>query len=257
MSTGGLFNLEGEIAVITGGATGLGRQIAEAFADAGAHLVICARDFDRCRQAADELGRHGKRALGLHCDVTSESDVTGMVQQALSEFGRVDILVNNSGLAWAGSPESLSLHDWQRVLDVNLNGVFLVSQAVGRVMITQNAGRIINIASIAGIMGSSPEVVDTIAYSTSKAAVIHFTRDLACKWARHGIRVNCIAPGWFSTKMSRRVIEVRGEEIVSRIPLGRLGNDDDLKGAAVFLASAASSYITGQTFVVDGGMSLL
>jgi NAD(P)-dependent dehydrogenase (short-subunit alcohol dehydrogenase family) len=170
-------------------------------------------------------------------------------------YGRIDILVNNAGTAWGGPAETTPLRGWQKVVDVNLTGVFLCAQAVGRVMIAQRSGKIVNIASITGLRGEPPEVLDAIAYSSTKGAVIAFTRDLAWKWARHGIGVNAIAPGWFPSDLSRPVLERAGERLTDGIPMGRLGGDGDLRGAVAYLASAASDYVTGHTLVVDGGAS--
>lgn len=251
-----LFDLSGRVAIVTGGAAGIGRQMTEALADMGARLVLAARKLDRCQQAAEELSQRGVTALALRCDVTSPDDVQNLVGETLRAFGRIDILVNNSGVTWGAPAEEMSLADWEKVIRTNVTGTFLCSQAVGRVMIRQRRGKIINVASVAGLFGSPPEIVDAVGYSASKGAIISFTRDLACKWARHNVYVNAIAPGWFPSRMSRWILEHRGERILPHIPLGRFGGDDDLKGAIVFLASDASNYVTGQVLVVDGGISI-
>ena len=191
----------------------------------------------------------------MRCDVTNPDDVGEMVAATLAALGRIDILVNNAGTAWGGPPETTPLHGWQKVVDVNLTGTFLCAQAVGKVMIGQHSGKIVNVASITGLRGSPPEVLDAIAYSSTKGAVIAFTRDLAAKWARHGIGVNAIAPGWFPSDLSRPVLERAGDRLIEAIPMRRLGGDEDLKGAIAYLASAASDYVTGHTLVVDGGTS--
>lgn len=252
-----LFDLTGKVAIITGGATGLGRQMAEGLAEMGANLVLCARKLERCEAAAAELNQLGVRAIGLRCDVTNQDEVNAVVEKTRAEFGRIDILINNSGRTWGAPAENMSLDDWQKVINTNVTGTFLCSQAVGRVMIEQGGGKIINITSIAGLMGSPPEIADVIGYSTSKGAVIAFTRDLACKWARHNINVNAIAPGWFRTHMSEWVLDHRSEAIKPFIPLQRFGGPDELKGAVVYLASAASNYMTGQVLIVDGGLSIM
>jgi len=252
-----LFDLTGKVAIITGGATGLGWQMAEGLAEMGANLVLCARKVERCEEAAAALSQLGVKAIGLRCDVTNQDEVNAVVEKTRSELGRVDILVNNSGRTWAAPAEKMSLEDWQKVIDTNVTGTFLCSQAAGRVMIEQGGGKIINITSIAGLFGSPPEIADVIGYSTSKGALIAFTRDLACKWARYNINVNAIAPGWFRTHMSEWVIDQRGEAFKPFIPLGRFGGSDDLKGAAVYLASDASNYMTGQVLIIDGGMSIM
>jgi NAD(P)-dependent dehydrogenase (short-subunit alcohol dehydrogenase family) len=250
-----LFDLGGRVAIVTGGGTGIGRQMARALAEAGADLVLCARKAERCEEAAAELAQLGVRAIGLRCDVRDPGDVEAVVARTRAELGRVDVLVNNSGTAWVAPPEELPLEGWQKVIDVNLTGVFLCAQAAGRAMIAQgDGGKIVNIASVAGLGGARADVLDAIPYNTSKAGVIGFTRDLACKWAPHGINVNAIAPGWFPSDMSSAVLEAR-PELVDHIPLRRFGGPDDLKGAIVFLASRASDYVTGHVLVVDGGES--
>ncbi len=249
-----LFDLEGKSAIVTGGGTGIGRQMAQALAEAGASLVLCARNAERCEQAAAELSALGVRALGLRCDVRKPDDVQAVVDRTRQELGRIDILVNNAGTVWGASPEEMPLEGWQKVLDVNLTGVFLCSQAAGRVMIEQQAGKIVNVASVAGLEGAPAEVMNSLPYHATKGGVIALTRDLAWKWARHGINVNALAPGWFPSDMSRYVLD-RQPQLIERIPLGRFGGQEDLKGAVVFLASPASDYVTGHTLVVDGGQS--
>ncbi|HEY3207394.1 MAG TPA: SDR family oxidoreductase [Gaiellaceae bacterium] len=251
-----LFDLSGKTAIVTGGGAGIGRQMAQALAEAGANLVLCARKVERCEQAATELSQLGVRALGLRCDVRQPEAVQAVVDRTREEFGRIDVLVNNAGTVWGAPPEETPLDGWQKVIDVNLTGVFVFSQAAGRVMIDAEGGKIVNIASVAGLGGAPPEIVNAIPYHASKGGVIAFTRDLACKWARHGINVNAIAPGWFPSEMSRYVLDRQGEALVERVPLRRFGGPDDLKGAVVFLASAASDYVTGHTLVVDGGESV-
>ena len=249
-----LFDLTGKTAIVTGGGSGIGRQMAQALAESGANVVLCARKVERCEQAATELSRLGVRALGLRCDVREPEEVQAVVDRTREELGRIDVLVNNAGTVWAAPPEDTPLDGWQKVIDVNLTGVFLCSQAAGRVMIEQNGGKIVNIASVAGLGGAPPEGMNAIPYSASKGGVLSFTRDLAWKWARHGINVNAIAPGWFPSEMSRYVLD-SNPGLADRIPLRRFGGDDDLKGAVVFLSSAASDYVTGHTLVVDGGQS--
>ena len=249
-----LFDLSGKTAIVTGGGSGIGRQMAQALAESGANLVLCARKVERCEEAAAELAEVGVRTLGLKCDVREPAEVQAVVDRTRDELGRIDVLVNNAGTVWAAPPEDTPLEGWQKVIDVNLTGVFLFSQAAGRAMIEQGGGKIVNIASVAGLGGAPPEVMNAISYNASKGGVIAFTRDLACKWARHGINVNAIAPGWFPSEMSRHVLD-RQPGVVEHIPLRRFGGSDDLKGAIVYLASAASDYVTGHTLVVDGGES--
>ena len=249
-----LFDLTGRVAVVTGGSIGLGRQMAEGLAEMGAHLVLCARKKERCEQAADDLRKLGVKTLALGCDVKSRADIEKAAEAALAKFGRIDILVNNAGTSWGASVEDMRLEDWNKVIETNLTGTFLFSQAVGRHMIAQRRGKIINIASVAGLHGSPP-ALQAIGYHASKGGVIAFTRDLARKWGLHNIQVNAIAPGWFPTHMSQAVIERNREAFLKSIPLNRFGNENDLKGAAVFLASDASDYVTGHVLVVDGGQT--
>jgi gluconate 5-dehydrogenase len=250
-----IFDLSGKTAIVTGGGTGIGRQMAQGLAEAGANLVLCARKAERCEQAASELEQLGVRAIGLGCDVRDPEQVQNVVGRAVEELGGVDVLVNNAGTVWGASPEEMPLEGWQKVIDVNLTAVFLFSQAAGRVMIERGGGVIVNIASVAGLQGGPPEIMNTIVYNASKGGVIAFTRDLACKWAQHGIRVNSIAPGWFPSDMSGYVLERHEERLKQHIPLGRFGGPHDLEGVVVFLASDASAYVTGHTLVVDGGES--
>jgi gluconate 5-dehydrogenase len=249
-----LFDLTGRVAIITGGSIGLGRQMAEGLAEMGAHVVLCARKQERCVQASEELQRLGLKAIALGCDVKNPSSVQEMVDATVSQFGRIDILINNAGISWGAPVEEMRLEDWNKVIETNLTGTFLSSQAVGKIMIKQARGKIINIASVAGLVGAQPEL-PAIGYYASKGGVISFTRDLACKWAGHNIQVNAIAPGWFPTHMSNRVLERYRQMFLSHIPMKRFGNEDDLKGAAVFLASDASNYVTGHVLVVDGGQT--
>jgi len=255
MNTRQLFDLSGRVALITGGSIGLGRQVAQAFAEMGANLILCARKRERCEQAAAELQQLGVRALALGCDVTNPEQVRSVVDGGAAEFGRIDILVNNAGVSWGVPFEEMTLADWHKVVETNLTGTFLFSQAVGKAMIAQRRGKIINMASVAGLGGAPPEVLNAAAYHASKGAVITLTKDLACKWAAHNIQVNALAPGWFPTHMSDRVIAHRKEMLLQSIPQKRFGGEDDLKGAAVFLASDASAYVTGHVLVVDGGQT--
>ena len=249
-----LFDLKGRVAIVTGGSVGLGRQMAEGLAEMGADLVLCARKKERCQQAAEELQKLGVQVLALGCDVKDPASIQAVADAAMKQFGRLDILINNAGTSWGAPVEAMTLEQWNKVIETNLTGTFLFSQAAGKIMISQRSGKIINIASIAGLRGSPPKF-SAIGYSASKGGVIAFTRDLACKWGMHNIQVNAIAPGWFPTDMSRKVIERNKDSFLATIPLGRFGGSSDLKGAAIFLASGASDFVTGHTLVVDGGQS--
>ena len=248
-----LFDLSGKTAIVTGGGSGIGRQMAGALAELGANIVVCARKLERCENTCAELAELGVRTLALRCDVREPGDVQAVVDRTLSELGRVDVLVNNAGTSWGAPAEETPRHGWQKVIDVNLTGLFFMSQAVALPMIEQGGGTMINIASVAALRGSPPGMMDAVAYSASKGGVVSLTRDLAWKWAKHGVRVNAIAPGWFPTDMSQVLLERFGDAFLAGIPLGRFGGPDDLKGAVAFLASPASAYVTGHTLVVDGG----
>jgi NAD(P)-dependent dehydrogenase (short-subunit alcohol dehydrogenase family) len=250
-----LFDLTGRVAIITGGSIGLGRQMAEALAEMGANLVLCARKKERCEETAHDMEKLGVRALAMGCDVKDQASVEQLVTTTVAEFGRVDILINNAGISWGAPTEKMTLAEWNKVLETNLTGTFLCAQAAGKIMLKQESGKIINMASVAGIRGAPPETVEAIAYHASKGGVISFTHDLAVKWARHNIQVNAIAPGWFPTHMSDWIIEHKKDYLLGHIPARRFGTSYDLKGAAVFLASEASAYVSGHVLVVDGGQS--
>lgn len=249
-----LFDLTGRVAIVTGGSIGLGRQMAEALAEMGANIVLCARKKERCEKAAEELQKLGVKTLALGCDVKNPAEIQQVVDATTAQFGRIDILINNAGTSWGAPVEEMRLEHWNKVIETNLTGTFLFSQAVGKVMVSQRRGKIINIASVAGLGGAPPEF-QAIGYHASKGGVIIFTKDLACKWGIHNIQVNAIAPGWFPTNMSQVLIERNKDTFLRSIPLRRFGNENDLKGAAVFLASDASNYVTGDVLIVDGGQS--
>jgi gluconate 5-dehydrogenase len=220
----------------------------------GANVVLCARKKERCEKAAEELQKLGVKTLALGCDVKNPAEIQQVVDATMAKFGRIDILINNAGTSWGAPVEEMRLEHWNKVIETNLTGTFLFSQAVGKIMISQRRGKIINIASVAGLGGAPPEF-QAIGYHASKGGVIIFTKDLACKWGVHNIQVNSIAPGWFPTNMSQVLIERNKDTFLRSIPLRRFGNENDLKGAAVFLASDASDYVTGHVLVVDGGQS--
>jgi NAD(P)-dependent dehydrogenase (short-subunit alcohol dehydrogenase family) len=250
-----LMSLSGRVSVVTGGAKGLGRQMATALAEAGSDLVICGRSIEPCEQAAQELEKIGVRVLPVRCDIASAEDITGMRDCTLDHFGRVDVLVNNAGRAWFAPPEEMPLDRWEQVMRVNITGTFLCSQAFGTAMIARGKGKIINIASVSGLLGKNPEIHNSLAYNTSKGAVVNMTRDLAVKWARKGINVNAIAPGFFPSSRNSGRYDERKDAILGEIPMGRPGGPDDLKGPVVFLASDASDFVTGAILSVDGGVT--
>jgi NAD(P)-dependent dehydrogenase (short-subunit alcohol dehydrogenase family) len=258
MNVRDLFKIEGKIALVTGGAVGLGAQIAAGLAEAGVHVALAARKVERCRETAERIRKDtGVKTMALRCDVSNPQEVKDMTAAVLNDFGRIDILVNNSGTNWGAPAVDYPLKGWNKVIDVNLSGTFFCCQEAGRAMIAQGGGRIINVASVAGMRGFEPEKMDAVAYPASKAAVINLTRDLAAKWARFNINVNAIAPGWFPTDMTSWTMEDHRDLILKSIPMRRLGKDYELKGAVVFLASEASGFVTGHTLVVDGGESVI
>jgi gluconate 5-dehydrogenase len=250
-----LFDLTGRVAIVTGGSRGLGQEMAEGLAEAGASLMLCARREQWLTPTVAEFRSRGFAVQGAICDVADPEQVQRVVDQTVQAFGRVDILINNAGLSWAEPPETMALEKWHKVLDANLTGAFLFSQAAGKVMLQQRSGCIINIASVAGLHGSvnGPHYVG---YSASKAGLMGFTRELAATWGRHGIRVNAIAPGFFHSRLADSAIPLVESRIEGFSAIGRVGEVGELKGVAVFLASDASNYITGQTIVVDGGMTI-
>ena len=249
-----LFRLDGKTAVVTGGGRGLGQYMAEALSDAGANVVLCSRKKEALEEVKAEIEDRGGKALALACDVTDPGDVESVVAETEEAFGAIDVLVNNSGATWGAPAAEMPLEKFDQVVQVNVRGTFLMSQTVGRRMIERGeGGKIVNISSVAGLVGGHPDYMQTIGYNSSKGAVISMTRDLATAWAPHGINVNAIAPGWFPTRMSGGLIEQFEEKMLEGIPLHRFGNPEDIKGAILFLASPAAAYVTGQTLVVDGG----
>lgn len=252
-----LFDLTGKTALITGGSRGLGLQMAEALGEQGAKVVLSSRKQSDLDEAVAHLKSRGIDASVIAADLGKDSAITPLVDEALARLGHIDILINNAGATWGAPAEDHPIDAWDKVMNLNIRSIFLMSQAVGkRSMIPRKSGRIINIASIAGLSGNAPGTMQTIAYNTSKAAVINFTRALAGEWGVHGITVNAIAPGFFPSKMTKGILEHLGEERLSKeAPLQRIGDDEDLKGVTMLFASDAGKHITGQTLAVDGGVS--
>ena len=250
-----LFDLTGKTAIVTGGSRGIGKEMAEGLAEAGANLMLCARRAEWLEETVNEFAARGFNAAGKVCDVSNPEEVQAVVDSTIKRFGSVDILINNAGISWGAMPEDMPLDQWQKVLSVNLTGCFVFAQAVGREMLKQNSGSIINIASIAGLT-SSANGPFYAGYVASKAGLIGLTRELAASWGRKGIRVNAIAPGFFHSRLADAVIDIYERSIQENNVIPRVGNEGELKGVTVFLASDASSYITGQTIAVDGGMTV-
>ncbi|MEC5217080.1 NAD(P)-dependent dehydrogenase (short-subunit alcohol dehydrogenase family) [Actimicrobium sp. GrIS 1.19] len=252
-----LFNLAGKTALITGGSRGLGLQIAEALGEQGATIVLSSRKQSDLNDAVEHLKSRGITATAIAADLSQDAAVEPLVTEALHRLGHIDILVNNAGATWGAPAEDHPIEAWDKVMNLNIRSIFLLSQMVGkRSMIPRKYGRIVNVASIAGLGGNTPGTMQTIAYNTSKGAVINFTRTLAGEWGQYGITVNALAPGFFPSRMTKGVLEKLGkDELAAHAPLQRIGDDEDLKGAALLFASDAGKHITGQILAVDGGVS--
>ncbi len=250
-----LFDLSGRIALVTGGSRGLGLQIAEALGEAGAKVMLSSRKAGDLEEAAAHLSGKGIDARWIAADASDPDDARRIVTETLERLGHIDVLVNNAGAAWGAPAEDHPLEAWDKVMNLNIRSLFVISQAAAKLsMIPRQQGRIINVASIAGL-GGNPPGMETLAYNTSKGAVVNFTKALAAEWGEHGITVNALAPGFFPSKMTKGTLERMGDDLVKHAPLRRLGDDDDLKGAALLFASAAGKHITGQVLAVDGGVS--
>jgi len=251
-----LMSLKGKVALVTGGGRGLGLQLAEALAEMGADLALSARKADELATAQAQLGNSGVEVMTVVNDLAKIETVPAMVDAVMQKYGRIDILVNNAGNTWGAPAEDYPMEAWHKVIDLNLTGTFAVTQEVGRrSMIPNKYGRIVTIASIAGLKGNPPETLKTIAYNTSKGGLVNFTRALAGEWGAYGITVNAICPGFFPSKMTKGVLAQHGDDLLKRIPNRRFGNDEDLKGLCALLASDAARHITGQSIAVDGGVS--
>jgi NAD(P)-dependent dehydrogenase (short-subunit alcohol dehydrogenase family) len=250
-----LFDLTGRTAIVTGGSRGLGKEMAEALAEAGARIMLCARRTEWLDKTVEEFRERGFTVEGHACDVSDPGEAQKLVDASVAKFGSLDILINNAGISWGAMPEEMPLDKWQKVIDVNLTGCFLMAQAAGREMLKQGRGSMINITSIAG-MTSSANGPFYAGYVSSKAGLIGLTRELAASWGRRGIRVNAIAPGFFPSRLADPVLDIYERSIQENNVIPRIGRAGELKGITVFLASDASSYITGQTIAVDGGMTV-
>jgi NAD(P)-dependent dehydrogenase (short-subunit alcohol dehydrogenase family) len=253
-----LFDLKGKTALITGGSRGLGLQMAEALGEMGARIAISARKKDELDEAVAHLASQKIDSFPFVCDVGKREQIAPLADAVLKKFGRVDILVNNAGATWGAPAEDHPLEAWDKLVNVNLTGAFLLSQRIAKLsMIPQKWGRIINTASVAGLTASDPRVVRTVAYNATKHGLVGLTRQLAAEWGEHGITVNAICPGFFPSKMTKGTLDKLTPLVIEVTPTRRIGNDEDLKGVAVLLASEASRHITGQAIVVDGGATII
>ncbi|HLO96709.1 MAG TPA: SDR family oxidoreductase [Burkholderiaceae bacterium] len=253
-----LFDLSGQVALVTGGSRGLGLQIAESLGEAGAKIMLSSRKAADLEEAVAHLQARGIDARWIAADAADEVQARGIVEQTMERLGQIDILVNNAGATWGAPAEDHPLEAWDKVMNLNIRSLFVMSQAAARAsMIPRRHGRIINVASIAGLAGN-PAMMKTIAYNTSKGAAVNFTRALAGEWGRYGITVNALAPGFFPSKMTQGLLAAVGEDkLAEAAPLRRLGDEEDLKGAALLFASRAGKHITGQVLAVDGGVSAI
>ena len=250
-----LFNLAGKVAVVTGGSRGLGKEMAIALGEAGARIVINARREQWLTPTYEELTAKGIECLALQTDVSKPEEIARLTEETIKKWGQIDILVNNAGSTWGSPPEDMPIDKWNSVLEVNATGTLLCCQIIGKEMMKRGRGNIINVSSTTGMLAVDPRVMQAIGYQASKAAIIAITKQLAIEWAKHNIRVNAIAPYFFATRLVEGVIAKAEKEMTEHVPMGRLGEDKELKGVVVFLASEASSYITGQVIVIDGGFT--
>lgn len=253
-----MFSLKNNVSVVTGGAMGLGKAMATALAQAGSHIVIADINLVAAQKTADEISQQGVKAIALEVDITNPVQIDQMVDTVMKGFGKIDVLVNNAGISMHVNAEEMNFDDWQKVMNVNLNSVFLMSQAVGKVMIRQKRGSIINISSMSGLIVNTPQ--SQAAYNTSKAGVIMLTKSLAIEWAQHQIRVNTIAPGYMKTELTKPYFENSGDMVkqwLELTPMKRPGLPEELGGIAIYLASKASSFATGGVFTIDGGYTAL
>ncbi|MCZ4291577.1 SDR family oxidoreductase [Hoeflea alexandrii] len=253
-----LFDLAGRVAIVTGGSRGLGLQIARALGQYGASIVLVARKLPDLEAAAQELTAEGIAVKAFAADLSDTLVTEQLVERVMDEFGRIDILVNNAGATWGAPAEDYPQSGWDKVINLNVSGVFHLTQQVARqAFLPQGGGAVLNLASIEGFLGHHPSRTGTIAYNTSKGALINMTRALAAEWGPRKIRVNALAPGFFPSKMTASTVDTHGDEMISQTPLGKLGGETDLMGPALLLVSDAGGHITGQTIVVDGGATII
>lgn len=253
-----LFSLTDKVAIITGGARGIGKFLATGLAEAGANIVVASRKMEACQETASFLESYGVKALAAKCDMLAIEDIESVVKQTMDVFGKIDILVNNAGITWGAPTLEYPLDKWEKVFDVNVKGVWAMTQKVANIMKDQGGGKIINISSVVGSRGTDELAHPAVAYNSTKAAIEVLTKNLGVKLASYNINVNCIAPGYFRTDMMEYLFDPKFEDVrnltLQQIPCGRIGLEDDMKALGVFLASKASDYMTGSVINVDGGM---
>ncbi len=252
-----LFDLTGKVALVTGGSRGLGKEMAEGLAEAGASLMLVARREQWLTPTIEEFRSRGFRCESALCDVANPDDAQKAVSLTVEAFGKIDILINNAGVTWGTPAEEMPLDKWKMVIDIDLTGAFLFCQAAGREMLRQGSGTIVNIASIAGLVGTMETGQHISGYVAAKGGLIALTRELGAKWASRGVRVNAVAPAFFLSRMTEKALEKTLSDVEAATPMGRIGQPGELKGVVLFLASPASSYITGQTIAVDGGLTIV
>jgi NAD(P)-dependent dehydrogenase (short-subunit alcohol dehydrogenase family) len=257
METSDLFDLTGKVGIVTGGSRGIGRTLALGMAYAGADVVVVAgQRLDLAEEVAGEIEKNGRVSLPLNVDVSDKTEVQTMVSKTVERFGKIDFLINNAAINVFYPAVDFPLEEWNKVLSVDLTGAFLCAQVVGKIMIEQKKGKIVNIASVGGMRGSYREAA---AYDSSKAGLMNLTRSLAVEWGKYNINVNAIAPGMIETDLTRKRLEDRAfyQHFIERVPMGKIGQPEDLVGVVIFLSSEASNWLTGQTIVMDGGQTLL
>jgi len=258
MSVKKMMDLTGKVALVTGGSRGLGLQIAEALGEMGAKLALTARKADELAQAKEHLGRMHDQVFTQTCDHSKAASIQPVIEKIMQHYGQIDILINNAGTTWGAPAEEHPLEAWEKVMNLNVTGLFLTTQLVGKLsMIPRRYGRIVNMASISGLLGTDARLGKTLAYNTSKGAVVNLTRSLAAEWGQYNITVNAIAPGFFPSKMTHAILGRIGDTTIAQTPLARLGGEEDLKGLAALFASDASAHITGQIVTVDGGATII